>query len=643
MQFLSNEKDKLSAKLTAAFKILESNGLMDQLNEKASSDMRSGATTTSASFTSTSSKPSATTKINKQYVSAYNSTPSTTATASTSLLSSALADCTNDLKTTQPESTPDNRNSTKQKPTPNSSSTTSTTGTVMPIKSLTTTIVRTQLQPTSSSSADSDSSASKLTSESSSSIQQPTVITPIQLGTPIQCTNPTEINLLLNNSGLTRLISATNTEASLISADSTPTKLETTPPTSDIPNLLVPSIESQLVSPPMNVQCIQIDLNNPTEENTHTTDTSSTEKPSKTKVTTNDLVALLNGIKDTNPNIDISSVTNQILKSIISSNKLDNMNLLDPEIQAGLADLSKKQNIQLNVEINKQQTDLNVLLSSLQQQPQAIANNSRASAEPLTNNHLKNASILASKSSRSNSIDQLIAAAAVTAHGSTCMSPLSPSNSPTGGSNKANDASQTADEAAANELTVSRKNLNTIVEAIFHVEGASRMDELVDYTEIAKQQQQRYQNSLPSSSYTASSSGTSTTTTQQKEETAVQQQQKPPKKRKYTTEDITQTQEDPQQSTQPQAKQSHQFISEYYNSSSGKVIEQCQSINRILAKSGPVSSSSSGGSSTSNKTPKKSSSSTSASGSGSSSDENISSKSEQKKSSSNLVGLLITS
>ena len=39
----------------------------------------------------------------------------------------------------------------------------------------------------------------------------------------------------------------------------------------------------------------------------------------KTKLATADLVALLNGIKDTSANVDISSVTNLILKSIMSS------------------------------------------------------------------------------------------------------------------------------------------------------------------------------------------------------------------------------------------------------------------------------------------------------------------------------------
>ena len=50
-------------------------------------------------------------------------------------------------------------------------------------------------------------------------------------------------------------------------------------------------------------------------------------------------------------------------------------------------------------------------------------------SENLTNQHLKCANTI-SKSSRSNSIDQLIAAAAVTAQSSACMSPLSPLNSP---------------------------------------------------------------------------------------------------------------------------------------------------------------------------------------------------------------------
>ena len=252
-------------------------------------------------------------------------------------------------------------------------------------------------------------------------------------------------------------------------------------------------------------------------------------------------------------------------------------------------------------------------------------------SKALTNNHLKNA---IGKSSRSNSIDQLIAAAAVTAHGSTCMSPLSPSNSPTGVHCRASEgALPLGDEAAPSELTVSRKNLNTIVEAIFHVEGASRLDDLVDHGELARQES--YQNSLPSSSYTASSSASTPARDQeQTQQQQQQQQQKPPKKRKYTTEDITQTQEEHQQPTVTPTKQSSQFISEYY--SSGSKGEQCQSIQRILAQTDL------GKGSLQNTSPSKTAKKLSSSG-GSSSDENISAKSEQKKSSSNLIGLLITS
>lgn len=86
----------------------------------------------------------------------------------------------------------------------------------------------------------------------------------------------------------------------------------------------------------------------------------------------------------------------------------------------------------------------------------------------ISNNHLKNVT-MTSKSSRSNSIDQLIAAAAVTANSSACMSPLSPLHSPVANTKTADSAQ--SDSVDSNELTVSRKNLNTIVEAIFHVEG----------------------------------------------------------------------------------------------------------------------------------------------------------------------------
>lgn len=82
--------------------------------------------------------------------------------------------------------------------------------------------------------------------------------------------------------------------------------------------------------------------------------------------------------------------------------------------------------------------------------------------------------------SRSNSIDQLIAAAAVTASSSTCMSPQSP-------------ASSCQASNSTSDLHKKNLNLNTIFEAIKHVEGKN-----LDATDVHK----------------------------------------PPKKRKYTTDDI---------------------------------------------------------------------------------------------------------
>lgn len=89
MQFLSNEKDKLSTKLQSAMKLIESNGLMNQLQK----DHTLSSSSTESTLTRESSsnlafqapKPASTSKINKQYVSAYNPL-----NASTPLLSSAL-------------------------------------------------------------------------------------------------------------------------------------------------------------------------------------------------------------------------------------------------------------------------------------------------------------------------------------------------------------------------------------------------------------------------------------------------------------------------------------------------------------------------------------------------------------------------
>ena len=258
MQFLSNEKDKLSTKLSAAFKLLESNGLLDQLSEKTPNAMAS--TTTTKNFTSSSNKSSSGTKINKQYVSAYNTgaapaavttTTTTTTTAGNSLLSSALADCTNDLKTTQHCGSDDKltgqASSRNSKYAPNTGSPTTTTTTIMPIKSLTTTIARTQLQPV----ADSDTNK---TNDNSST----TRITPIQVATPIQCANTAEINVLLNSGQLdqqsiARIISANASEQIGQAVVSTASEVQPVASPLDtkaadlIPGLLIPSIRSKII------------------------------------------------------------------------------------------------------------------------------------------------------------------------------------------------------------------------------------------------------------------------------------------------------------------------------------------------------------------------------------------------------------
>lgn len=83
---------------------------------------------------------------------------------------------------------------------------------------------------------------------------------------------------------------------------------------------------------------------------------------------------------------------------------------------------------------------------------------------------------------------------------------------------------------------------------------------------------------MPSSSCTASSSTSP-------KDLDLLQQHKPPKKRKYTTEDITQTQDDSHPQIPP-TKPTNQFISEYYSNCIGQArSEQPQSINKILARS----------------------------------------------------------
>ena len=139
----------------------------------------------------------------------------------------------------------------------------------------------------------------------------------------------------------------------------------------------------------------------------------------------------------------------------------------------------------------------------------------------VTNNKIKN--II--KSSRSNSIDQLIAAAAATASGHSPPAAHSPHSTKPSADNL----------KTIEELSVSRKNLNTIVEAIFHVEGKNLLEEF----EVAN-------NVSPNASSTASTTNPTvncvannfTGQTAQNQSSNFKMQPKPPKKRKYTTEDM---------------------------------------------------------------------------------------------------------
>ena len=76
---------------------------------------------------------------------------------------------------------------------------------------------------------------------------------------------------------------------------------------------------------------------------------------------------------------------------------------------------------------------------------------------------------------------------------------------------------------------MSRKNLNTVVEAIFHVEGKNLLDEIEVMTNnfLANLSNAFYNSSDSSSYYTQNCNGTN-----------FKIQPKPPKMRNYTTEDI---------------------------------------------------------------------------------------------------------
>lgn len=166
---------------------------------------------------------------------------------------------------------------------------------------------------------------------------------------------------------------------------------------------------------------------------------------------------------------------------------------------------------------------------SQQQQPQSqnknvnhylssISPNSQQQ-QPIVASVLNNKSYLI-KSSRSNSIDQLIAAAAVTSLPSTSNDELTDVVLEQNLFKdedlllESNGSLKISESSSSHELSVSRKNLNTIVEAIFHVEGNLIYELEEDRTCLM----------MPSSSNNYNQL----------------QLQKPPKKRKYTTEDISQ-------------------------------------------------------------------------------------------------------
>lgn len=643
MQFLSNEKDKLSTKLHVAMKLIDSNGLMHQLQK----DQTLLTTDASSSKEATSNlvfpapKPVSTTKINKQYVSAYNSM-----SVSTPLLSSAL----NEIEKPKEKSVVSTKPQDDLKPVQQISASRS------PLKSTNKPPIH-DIEPT------------------PTQLITPVTATPLvtKCSSAPQSIAQPDSSLILKNQ-----LSQPNIATEITNTD---VSKAITEPSSILPSLLIPKIESNyqfdLNPTPLNVLCFQLDINEqklvepvridannlviqppeilvtndlpPSIQKfcSNQVEESSSKSPNDLKLTTNALIYLLNEIKEKNPNIDINSATNLMLKSILTSNlsiSLTSPNKTNQEPSEPSALLNTYQTSTENEQkksTNNENDESRILITSskinLHQDAQhrTTATSTVKKTGPhqpenqqlhISNNHLKNAT-MASKSSRSNSIDQLIAAAAVTANSSACMSPLSPLHSPVANSKATADSAQ-SDSADSNELTVSRKNLNTIVEAIFHVEGTSRLDELVDHTALAKQ----YQQSMPSSSCTASSS-----TSSKDQDQHNHQQHKPPKKRKYTTEDISQTQDDNQQ--QSPAKPTNQFISEYYSSRIGQNrSEQPQSINKILARTGETLLASSTMDSSEN------------SKNEAYSNENIvhnkSSNSTNKKkrsSSSNLVGLLVTS
>ncbi len=574
MQFLSNEKDKLSNKLQVALKILEANGLLSQFQANqlntGNHNISSGK---NSSLNFNAAKPTAATKINKQYVSSYtgnsatsSSSSGTAVVAATSLLSTALltdsdiasSSCPQAIAAPKMVSDDEAINST-------ASSASLETPALIPIQNLVTNLTRTQVQPldTNNNTTCSDqnlNSEAKLrapivTKCTSNEIQKPTATTTITSSAALHKIEPTNQlkNIIINSSQL-NTIDVQPLTIGLHQIKSLPElNIQQRGDVSSANSLLIPNI---LIA---NSEPIQIELGN---EHSQPPILQALEEPEKEQqkepqslqpvnlankiagyeLTTESLVSLLNDIKGQNHNIDINSATNLILKSIISSNiilsstpvdtsmseiKLANSEeskeaLRQQQTIQGTADSKrKKENCiesttrnHLNIDtshptnVQPQQPQQSVQIgNSISYNPKTTSNSTRletniliasskinqeklqsktmptnvkvsknrensimsGSPQSLTNNHLKNASLI-NKSSRSNSIDQLIAAAAVTAHSSACMSPLSPSNSPTGVAKTPGDPISQQD-FDSNELNVSRKNLNTIVEAIFHVEG----------------------------------------------------------------------------------------------------------------------------------------------------------------------------
>ncbi len=558
MQFLSNEKDKLSNKLQVALKILDANGLIsqfetDQFNSGNNNTSNSSSCSKKNSLNFTKSATS--TKINKQYVSSYtgSSASSNGSSASittiqppvctpSSILSTALLTESDISISSYPQISKVSKISAYDDEDV-SPPTNLVSLEPIQVKTLTTKLTRTNLEH-----------LDTVNNGSEQTIAEAKLIKPI-LVTPIitECNTPEAgnggvhkiepANIIINSNQLNTIeIQPLTIGLHQIKSLPEANLKQRTDSSSSSNSLFMSNI---LVS---NSEPIQFEIGN---EHIQSQVVQRTEEPEPEhkklepnmnkiagfELTTESLLSLLNDIKGQNHNIDINSCTNLILKSILSSNIIlpsSPAETISPETTINISEIAypksdsnkKKENTTDTIidnnsitVINTQQKyedDLNIETSnpiSFQtQQPVQVNNNlKKVSNQPhletniliasskinqeklldtkgvltkvcknrentqiannchnLTNIHLKNASLI-NKSSRSNSIDQLIAAAAVTANSSTCMSPLSPSNSPTGMTKLSHD--QISHDLDSNELNVSRKNLNTIVEAIFHVEG----------------------------------------------------------------------------------------------------------------------------------------------------------------------------